>query len=105
MYTYLTEWQRQYGSDYIQVIALQSPKYEEEKTWNVIEEKIKERDVNFPVGLDEDRKTAQLYSVELVPTVFVIDKNGYIRYTHKGESGFGETQKAIEEVIMLDFSK
>ena len=102
VYTYLTEWQRNYGSDYIQVIAMQSPKYDGEKVWSDVEKAIRERDVNFPVGLDEEKKTSTLYNVDMVPTVFVIDKQGMIRYTHLGEGGFAETEKAIKEIIRMD---
>lgn len=103
VYTYLTEYQRNYGSDYIQVIALQSPKYDGEKVWADVEKEIRERDVNFPVGLDLEKKTSALYNVDMVPTVFVIDKQGMIRYSHTGEGGFAETEKAIQEIIRMEY--
>ena len=105
VYTYLNEWQRNYGTDYLQVIALQSPKYEEEKSWADIEKKLAERDVNFPVGLDLEKETAKLYDLEFLPTALVIDKNGHIRYKHVGEGGFAKIEKAIQELISLDWQK
>ncbi len=105
VYTYLTEWQRNYSSENVQVVALQSPHYDGEKSWKDIEAKIVERDVNFPVGLDENRSTAAAYNFDTVPTAYVIDKQGMIRYEHTGEGGFGEVEKAIQEVIFLDFDK
>lgn len=102
VYTYLTEWQRNYGSDYIQVIAIQSPKYDGEKVWDDVVKEINERDVNFPVGFDENRQTMTAYELDMVPIVFVIDKEGVIRYSHLGEGGFAETEKAIKEVIRME---
>jgi peroxiredoxin len=38
----------------------------------------------FPVLLDKDSKVAEAYSVEGIPTVFVIDKAGKVMYAHTG---------------------
>lgn len=38
----------------------------------------------FPVLLDPRGKSAEAYSVEGIPTVFVIDKNGKVTYAHEG---------------------
>ena len=103
VYTYLTEWQRNYGSDHIQVIGIQSPKYDGEKVWDDVVKEIKERDVNFPVGFDENRQTMTAYEIDMVPNVLVIDKEGIIRYSHLGEGGFAETEKAIKEVIRMEY--
>jgi len=105
VYTYLNEWQRNYGNDYIQVIGIQSPKYDGEKVWEDVVKEIKERDVIFPVGLDENRMTLEAYELDMVPTVFVIDKQGMIRYLHLGEAGFAQTEQAIKEVIRIDHPK
>lgn len=102
VYTFLNEFQRQYNS-YIQVVGIQSPKYEQERVWDNVVEKIKERDVVFPVGFDENRKVMSLYDVDMVPIVFIIDTQGIIRYKHLGETGFGELEKALKEVIRDDF--
>ncbi|MBP9813597.1 redoxin domain-containing protein [Candidatus Woesebacteria bacterium] len=102
VYTFLNEFQRQY-STYIQVIGIQSPKYDQERVWDDVVAKIKERDVIFPVGFDENRKVKQLYEVDLVPIVYIIDKQGMIRYHHLGEGGYAEVEKALKEIIQLDF--
>lgn len=102
VYTFLNEFQRQYGT-YVQVVGIQSPKYEQERVWDDVVAKIKERDVNFPVGFDENRKVKELYEVDLVPMVYIIDKQGMIRYHHLSEGGYGEVEKALKEIIQLDF--
>lgn len=77
IYTFLNEYQRQYAQ-YIQVIGIQSPHYEQEKVWEDVLIKIKERDVNFPVGLDENIETSKkyhdAYQLTSVPVVYIIDK-------------------------------
>jgi peroxiredoxin len=43
-----------------------------------------ENKLPFPVLLDEDSKTADSYNVEGIPTFFVVDKQGKVRYFHAG---------------------
>ncbi|HEY1422768.1 MAG TPA: TlpA disulfide reductase family protein [Candidatus Acidoferrum sp.] len=38
----------------------------------------------FPVLLDKDSKVADAYAVEGIPTLFVIDKTGKVKYAHTG---------------------
>ena len=43
-----------------------------------------ENKLPFPVLLDEDSKTADSYNVEGIPTLFVVDKQGKVRFFHTG---------------------
>lgn len=47
----------------------------------------------------------EAYELDMVPIVFVIDKEGIIRYSHLGEGGFAQTEKAIKEVIRMEYPK
>jgi peroxiredoxin len=44
----------------------------------------KEWDVPFPVLVDSDHSVADTYGVEGIPTIFVIDKEGMIKFGHVG---------------------
>ncbi len=58
-------------------------------------------EVPFIVPCDPDSKNPALYGVENMPTTFVIDKKGVIRYIHKGflESYKEEYKKQIAELL------
>ncbi len=45
---------------------------------------IEKHGLTFPTGLDRDQKITDLYGVMGVPTTFIIDREGIIRYTHLG---------------------
>ncbi|MFC1748743.1 TlpA family protein disulfide reductase [Pseudomonadota bacterium] len=45
---------------------------------------LKNMDVTFPILLDTMNKTSELYSVMAMPTTLLIDRDGNIRYMHKG---------------------
>jgi peroxiredoxin len=45
---------------------------------------IEETGTTFPVAWDGDKTLAQRYRISSMPTLFIIDKNGLIRYVHAG---------------------
>jgi peroxiredoxin len=45
---------------------------------------IEETGANFPVAWDGDKSLAQRYRINSMPTLFIIDKNGLVRYVHSG---------------------
>ena len=55
----------------------------------------KENKISYPVALDPGgRTTAAAYQVGGIPSTFVIDKNGMIRYTHTGFPSSPSDQKS-----------
>ncbi len=45
---------------------------------------VQETGAQFPVGWDEGQAVAQLYKPETMPTSFIVDQHGVIRYVHPG---------------------
>jgi peroxiredoxin len=45
---------------------------------------IEETGASFPVAWDGDKSLAQRYHISSMPTLFIIDKNGLVRYVHAG---------------------
>jgi len=43
-----------------------------------------ETGVSFPVAWDGDKGVAQRYQISSMPTLFIIDQNGLVRYVHAG---------------------
>jgi thiol-disulfide isomerase/thioredoxin len=57
----------------------------------------KERGVHFPLLWDQDKGVSKSFSVDAMPTLFIIDKNGLVRHVH---SGFREgDEQQIDAVI------
>lgn len=57
--------------------------------------------VNFPILFDDDSIVSKLYDVSAMPTTVMIDRDGNLRYLHKGyQPGFeDEYRKQIKELI------
>ncbi len=61
--------------------------------------------VSFPVALDKDHKIAAQVQPKTMPTSFVLDRKGVVRFIHNGFYG-AETEKALaSEIAQLLKSK
>jgi len=50
---------------------------------------IKELKINFPVLFDKTQTTSEAYDLKAMPSTFIIDKNGIVRFAHYGyKSGY-----------------
>jgi peroxiredoxin len=57
--------------------------------------------VTFPVLLDTDKTVSKLYDVSTMPSTVIIDREGNVRYVHRGYlSGYEENyEKQIRELL------
>ncbi|PIP78980.1 MAG: redoxin [Gammaproteobacteria bacterium CG22_combo_CG10-13_8_21_14_all_40_8] len=57
--------------------------------------------VNFTILYDPEAKVSEPYQVESMPSTYLIDKKGYLRFLHKGyQSGYeDEYDKQIKQLL------
>ncbi|MDQ6685951.1 MAG: TlpA family protein disulfide reductase [Pseudomonadota bacterium] len=57
--------------------------------------------VSFPVLLDTDKRVSKLYDLSTMPSTVLIDRDGKVRYVHRGYlSGYEDTyEKQIRELL------
>lgn len=56
--------------------------------------------VTFPVLIDEGQVVSQLYQLEAMPSTVVVDRDGVVRYVHRGYKP-GDEAKYVEVVKKL----
>lgn len=56
--------------------------------------------VTFPVLIDKDQKVSELYNLEAMPSTIVVDRDGIVRYIHRGYKP-GDEVKYVEIVKTL----
>lgn len=69
----------------------------EDKNAEDIKKFVEELKVSFPIVWDKEKKTAGTYQPPKMPTSFVIDKAGVVRFVHPGYTD-GEDEKLAKEV-------
>jgi peroxiredoxin len=56
--------------------------------------------VGFPVLLDAEQKVSEIYALEAMPSTVVVDRDGVVRYVHRGYKP-GDEAKYVEVVKQL----
>ncbi len=62
---------------------------------------LSDRGVDFPVLLDSENRVSQLYDVVAMPTTVVVDRDGNMRFLHKGYKPGDEAQyrKMVKKLL------
>jgi len=81
------------------VIGNHFPEFSHEKDIDNLKQALVDLEVEYPVAQDNDGKTWRAYNNRYWPTLYLIDKNGHIRYVHIGEGAYEETETAIQYLL------
>lgn len=96
---YLNGWYEKYRSQGLEIIGIHCPEFDNEyKVENVIE-RVKELEIKYPVLTDNGFSNWYKYDVHAWPTMFLIDKEGNIRYKKVGEGSYKKTEAMINELL------
>ena len=98
-FPYVRAWHERYADRGLVVLGLHAPEFEFEKeTQNVVFAALK-HDLRYPIAQDNDMATWRALENNAWPAKYLVDKDGYIRYTHFGEGRYAETEQEIRELI------
>ncbi len=94
-------WHEQLQEKGVVVIGIQSPETAQEKDPEQIRKAALERNLAFPIVLDVKMQNWNTWANTMWPTVYVIDKRGYLRHWWQGELNWqGATgDKTIEQIV------
>jgi thiol-disulfide isomerase/thioredoxin len=88
----------QYQPDFT-VVGVHSPEFAFERSVQNVERAVREQELEYPVGLDNDFVAWSAYGNRYWPTMYLIDRSGQIRYTQIGEGNYGRTEAAIRTLL------
>lgn len=98
-FPYIQEWEKRYASDGLVVIGIHTPQYAFSMDPRNVFAGVERLGITFPVAVDSDSRIAQAYDNRFSPRVFLVDKNGRIRFDHTGEGAYTETELTIQELL------
>ena len=96
---YVNAWHDKYADDGFVIVGVHYPEFEFERNLDAVIESAKERGIEYPIAQDNDGETWRAYKNRYWPTMYLIDKNGNIRYTHIGEGAYDETERKIQALL------
>lgn len=88
-----------YRDENFVLIGVHSPELPTDKDLSSIEKYLKDQRIRFPIAVDNDMMTWQVYGQQYWPTLYLIDKQGMVRSRHIGEGGYFAIQKEIEHLL------
>jgi peroxiredoxin len=95
----LREWHNTYSDQGLVVIGNHYPEFSYEEDLDNLKSAIERLEIPYAVAQDNDRATWSAYNNRYWPTLYLIDKQGHLRYTHIGEGRYDETEAAIQALL------
>ncbi len=81
------------------LLGVHTPEFAFEKLEKNVADAIERHGLTYPVAQDNDFGTWRAFANRYWPAKYLIDAEGYIRYTHFGEGSYEETDEAIESLL------
>jgi hypothetical protein len=95
----LREWHDKYKDQGLVIIGNHFPEFAYEKELTNVQDAVARFGIQYAVAQDNNGDTWRAYKNHYWPTLYLIDKQGHIRYTHIGEGGYATTQAAIQALL------
>ena len=95
----LKEWHSKYKDAGLVIIGNHFPEFSYEADLANLEDAIAQNDIQYAVAQDNDGATWKAYKNHYWPALYLIDKQGHIRYIHIGEGRYSETEKNIKALL------
>ena len=96
---FVKSWHDRYHDKGLTVIGVHSPEFDEEKNVESLRSQVASLGIHYPVVTDNDYQTWKSYKVEAWPTIFLVDKQGRIRWMRVGEGNYDETERLIQKLL------
>jgi len=93
------DWDAKYRDRGLTIVGVHTPETDSEYNLENVRREVPALGIKYPVVTDNDYQTWKAYNVEAWPTIFVIDKQGRIRWLHVGEGSYEETENVIKTLL------
>jgi thiol-disulfide isomerase/thioredoxin len=95
----LKEWHAKYKDDGLVVIGNHFPEFSYEADLASLKDAIARDEIEYAIAQDNDGATWKAYKNHYWPTLYLIDKQGHIRYVHIGEGRYTQTEENIKALL------
>jgi thiol-disulfide isomerase/thioredoxin len=97
---YLRSWHKKYADKGLVILGVHSPEFEFEKLRENVVKAMGNLGVEYAVAQDNEFGTWRAFRNRYWPSKYLIDRDGYIRYSHFGEGSYQETEQKIRELLV-----
>jgi thiol-disulfide isomerase/thioredoxin len=95
----LKEWHARYKDQGLVIIGNHFPEFSYEADLANLKDAIARYEIEYPVVQDNEGTTWRAYKNHYWPALYLIDKQGHIRYVHIGEGRYQQTEENIRALL------
>ena len=99
---YVRAWDERYRDRGLVVVGAHAPEFGFEHDLDNVRRAAAELRVGYPVVIDNDFAIWRSFGNHYWPAVYLVDRDGRVRYHHFGEEAYAETEAAIQELLGVD---
>jgi len=96
---YVRAWSQAYRNDGLIVIGVHTPEFSFEHEIELVRQATKEREIDYPVALDNDYAIWSAFDNHYWPALYFADADGVIRDHHFGEGRYEPSQRVIQRLL------
>lgn len=96
---YVKEWYRKYAEHGLVVVGVHTPKFPFGKNPEIVQKWIDRFGITYPVVMDNEYVIAANYDNRSWPAIYIIDKDGFVRYENVGEGNYVMTEHVIQTLL------
>ena len=99
---YVRAWSRAYAEDGLIVVGVHTPEFGFEHDIDGIRRAIVEREIDYPVVVDNDYKVWTDFDNHYWPALYFVDSAGVIRDHHFGEGRYQRSERVIQGLLGVE---
>jgi thiol-disulfide isomerase/thioredoxin len=96
---YVRAWAQTYRDDGLAVIGVHTPEFSFEHGVDRVLLATKERDIDYPVAVDNDYAVWSAFDNHYWPALYFVDRDGIIRDHHFGEGRYEDSERSIQRLL------
>ena len=95
----LKDWYSKYKDQGFVIIGNHFPEFSYESDLQNLKAAVAQDGIEYPIAQDNNGDTWRAYNNQYWPALYLIDKQGHIRYVHIGEGRYKETEENIKALL------
>jgi thiol-disulfide isomerase/thioredoxin len=99
---YVKAWDERYRDRGLVVVGVHAPEFGFEHDLENVRSAASELGVGYPIVIDNDFAIWRSLDNHYWPALYLVDRDGQVRFQHFGEGSYEEIERAIQELLGVD---
>ena len=99
---YVRAWEERYHDRGLVVVGAHAPEFGFEHDVENVLRASRELDIGYPVVIDNEFTIWRSFENHYWPAVYLVDREGNVRFHHFGEEAYEETERALQQLLGVE---